>query len=148
MSADPNCIFCKIIAGQIPASVVHQDEHSFAFMDIAPLSEGHLLLIPKLHCERLADLPPELAAELSRQIPRIGQAVLNAMEVDGFNVLVNDGEVAGQLVKHVHFHFIPRRPKDGLGYRWHAGEYAEGRRDQLQARYQKAMKGLGSRVTD
>jgi len=117
-----DCIFCKIVAGDIPCTRVWEDEACLAFMDIGPLADGHTLLIPKKHYEVISEMPPEEVAHLGRQIPGLARAVQEAMGADGLNVLQNNGRVAGQAVGHVHIHFIPRVPDDGLGYRWPAGE--------------------------
>jgi len=117
-----DCIFCKIAAGEIPCTRVWEDERCLAFLDIGPLADGHTLLIPKKHYEVIGEMPPEEVAHLGRQVPGLARAVQQAMEADGLNVLQNNGRVAGQAVGHVHVHFIPRVPDDGLGYRWPAGE--------------------------
>ena len=112
-------IFAKIIAGEIPCQRVFENEHVLAFLDINPLAVGHTLVVPKRAVPRLADLSPEEAAELARVLPELTRKIAAAVEADGCNVLLNDGRVAGQEVPHVHVHIIPRRPGDGLGYRWH-----------------------------
>ncbi|HUU85038.1 MAG TPA: HIT family protein [Phycisphaerae bacterium] len=134
MPADPDCIFCKIAAGQIPARVVMQGPAWMAFLDVAPLSEGHVLVIPKDHYVRLHELPAEVAADMCAHLPSLGRAVLEATGAAGYNILQNNGRAAGQEVQHVHFHVIPRQEGDGLGYRWHPKSYAEGRAEQLHAR--------------
>lgn len=113
-------IFAKLIAGDIPCQKVFESELLFAFLDIRPLSEGHTLLIPKRVVPHIVDLTSEEAAALGRELPRLVKKVQAATGAPGCNVLLNDGEVAGQEVPHVHFHIIPRRPDDGLGYRWKA----------------------------
>lgn len=120
MSTD--CIFCKIIAGEIPCHKVYEDEHILSFLDIGPLSEGHTLVIPKHHCVTLDEIPAEQMAAVGRLLPKLGPAVADAVGAAGWNVLQNNGKVAGQVVMHVHFHIIPRNENDGLGYRWPAGE--------------------------
>jgi len=117
-----DCIFCKIVAGEIPCTRVWEDEQCLAFMDIGPLADGHTLLIPKKHYEVIGEMPPDEVAHLGRQVPGLARAVEEAMAADGLNVLQSNGSVAGQVVGHVHIHFIPRVPNDGLGYRWPAGE--------------------------
>ncbi len=117
---DSETIFTKIIKGEIPCQRVFENEHVLAFLDIAPLAEGHTLVIPKCQVERLEDLPPETAAEIARQLGPIARRILAATGAEGYNILQNNGKVAGQEVPHVHFHIIPRRPGDGLGYRWNA----------------------------
>ncbi len=119
---DPNCIFCKIAAGQIPCYKLHEDEWVVAFLDIAPLSVGHCLVVPKAHYETLDRMPAEWAGACAAVLPRLSRAVVAATAAAGWNVLQNNGRIAGQAVGHVHFHIIPRREGDGLGYRWPAGK--------------------------
>jgi len=116
--AAPRSIFAKIAAGEIPCHKVFENEHVLAFLDVNPLSEGHTLVIPKRAVERLEDLTPDEAAELGRQLSAITRKVMEATGAPGCNILQNNGSVAGQEVPHVHFHVIPRRAGDGLGYRW------------------------------
>lgn len=130
---EPDCIFCKIAAGGIPAAKVLEDEHAVAFMDIGPLAEGHVLLIPTQHWPTLDRMPPDAAAKLLRHLPALGKAVQGATGCQGYNVLQNNGTVAHQVVMHVHFHVIPRNPGDAFHFNWPAGTYAEGRMDHLAA---------------
>jgi histidine triad (HIT) family protein len=118
--ATADSIFTKIFRGQIPCQKVFENERVFAFLDINPLAVGHTLVVPKTQVERLEDLPAEDAAELGRCLGRLGSAIVRATGASGFNVLQNNGAVAGQVVPHVHFHIIPRRDGDGLGFRWNA----------------------------
>ena len=111
-------IFAKIVRGDIPCQRVFENEYVLAFLDIAPLSEGHTLVIPKRPVERLEDLPPEEVGELVRQLSPLAQRICEVVGAEGYNILQNNGEVAGQEVPYVHFHIIPRRSDDGLGYRW------------------------------
>ena len=118
--AAQDSIFTKIVKGEIPCHRVFESERILAFLDITPLSEGHTLVIPKQQVERLEDLPPEDTAELACQLGAIAKRVVAATAAEGYNILQNNGRVAGQEVPHVHFHIIPRRAGDGLGYRWNA----------------------------
>ncbi len=111
-------IFARIVAGEIPCQCVFENEHVFAFLDINPIAVGHTLLVPRRTVERIEDLPAEEAAELARQLPILVRRVVAATGATGCNILLNNGVVAGQEVPHVHFHIIPRRAGDGLGYRW------------------------------
>lgn len=138
---DPNCIFCKIIAGQIPCARLIDDAFALAFLDIGPLAEGHALLIPKEHYVTLDQMPADSAAGLLRHLPRLGRAVQDAVGAPGFNVLQNNGKVAHQEVPHVHFHIIPRKPDDAFRFNWPAGKYPPGRLDELAGR----VKGLLSK---
>ena len=129
-SGSADCVFCKIIAGDIPCHRVFENDHLLAFLDIAPLARGHTVVIPKAHAERLDEMDPEVVAEIGRRLGRIGRRVVSATAAEGYNVLQNNGSVAGQVVPHVHFHIIPRRSGDGLGYRWNAKSVAQ---DELAA---------------
>lgn len=142
MARGEDCIFCKIVAGEIPASVVLETESGLAFLDVNPLSDGHLLFVPREHYERLSEIPPTLAAKIAEAIPRLGRALLAATNAEGYNLLCNEGAAAGQVVPHVHYHLIPRKSGDGLGYRWNAGAYETGRADEIAAAYNKAMQDI------
>ena len=117
---DPGCVFCKIIRGEIPCQRVFENDRLLAFLDIGPLARGHTVIVPKHHCPNLEDLPEAFAAELGQAFGRIARALVSTVSAGGYNVLQNNGSVAGQLVPHVHFHIIPRHADDGLGYRWKA----------------------------
>ena len=121
-----DCIFCKIVAGQIPAAKIYEDHSVFAFLDIGPLSPGHTLVIPKQHYKSLHDCPPDLVAQLAAKLGKIAQAVITAMGYEAYNVLCNTGRAAGQLVDHVHFHIIGRRANDGVFTSWPAKQYQQG----------------------
>lgn len=122
---NPECIFCKIVAGEIPCARVYEDEHCLAFLDIGPLQPGHTLLVPKDHHERITDMPAATMAALGAVLPRVARAVMAATGAEGLNLLQANGECAGQVVPHVHLHVIPRGSTDGLGFRWRSGRYAE-----------------------
>jgi len=116
-------IFSKIIRGEVPAQRVYEDDHTIAIMDINPISEGHVLVIPKEPAETMADLSDEFAAELGRVLPRITRAVKKATGATSVNLLQNNGSEAGQVVMHVHVHVIPCFPdRDARGLRvdWRA----------------------------
>ena len=139
MPRDPDCIFCKIAASEIPAAVVYEGGSFLAFLDIGPLAEGHLLVIPRDHYSRLVDMPEDNCAQLASALPMLGQVLLEVTGAEGFNLLCNQGSVAGQVVPHVHFHLVPRKAGDGLGYRWNAGEYAPGRVEEISNAYKAAF---------
>lgn len=102
------CIFCKIIEGTIPSVKVYEDEHVLAFMDIMPVSKGHVLLIPKTHRENIYDLSEDEASRLFAAAPKIANALKAEFKPAGMNLLQNNGAHAGQAVFHFHLHFIPR----------------------------------------
>ncbi len=139
MPQDPDCTFCRIARGDIPCHKVHQTEHGLAFLDIGPLAEGHLLWIPRTHIASLDDLTESQASDLCRSLPRLGQALRAALSAEGYNVLQNNGRVAGQEVMHLHFHLIPRTRGDGLGYRWRPGRYEPGRAEALVHAFRTAL---------
>jgi histidine triad (HIT) family protein len=115
-----DCIFCKIIAGQIPCTKVYEDATCLVFMDINPISPGHTLVVPKKHYEAITEMPAEEAAALYKPIPALAAAVKGALKAEALNVLQNNGRAAGQAVDHLHVHLIPRWAGDGLGFRWPA----------------------------
>ncbi|MBE3096138.1 MAG: HIT family protein [Planctomycetes bacterium] len=115
-----DCIFCKIIAGQIPCTKVYEDAACLVFMDINPISPGHTLVVPKKHYEAITEMPAEEAAALYKPIPALAAAVKAALKAEALNVLQNNGRAAGQAVDHLHVHLIPRWSGDGLGFRWPA----------------------------
>lgn len=140
--SETSCVFCKIVRGQIPALRVYEDDHCLAFLDIGPLAEGHLLLIPKAHYQRLEDMPADEISAVFGQVPRLARAVMKVSGANAYNVLQNNGQPAGQEVPHVHFHIIPRVPSDGLGYRWNASKYPAGRGEELRQRLADALASL------
>lgn len=111
-----SCIFCAIASGSAPASRVYADERCLAFMDIHPLSDGHVLVIPHQHAAQITELPSDLAEHLFAVAQRILQAQRSlGLGVQGSHILLNDGKAANQKVPHVHVHVIPRRRGDALG---------------------------------
>lgn len=121
-----DCIFCKIVAGQIPVTKVFEDNVVLAFLDIGPISDGHTLVVPKRHFERLHDCQAEILAHIGSRLGKIAKAVAAGMNCDGYNVLCNNGRAAGQLVEHLHFHIIPRNVGDGVFDRWPSYKYQKG----------------------
>jgi len=116
-------VFSKILRGEIPCHKVYEDELVLAFLDIGPLSRGHLLVIPKEPAETLDRLSDESAAAIGRVLPRLCRAVKRVTGVEQYNVLENNGPLAHQAVFHVHFHIIPKpNEEQGLGVRWRSGK--------------------------
>lgn len=118
-----NCIFCRLIAGEIPSTLVYEDEFTLAFLDIAPIIKGHTLVIPKAHYDTLTAAPPQVIAACIATVQRVAQAQMTAMQADGVNLHQASGAAAGQVVPHLHFHVIPRFRNDGHHWNWHAGNY-------------------------
>ncbi len=106
-------VFSKIIRGEIPSHKVYEDDAVIAILDIGPLSEGHTLVIPKEPAETIDQLSDEHAAAVGRVLPRIARALKKVTGAESYNILQNNGEPAGQVVPHVHFHIIPRFPERG-----------------------------------
>lgn len=125
------CIFCKIVTGQLPSYKIYEDEKVFAFLDIGPLSQGHTLVVPKAHFEKFHECPAELLADVAKVLGEVAKAVLKATGAQGYNVLCNNGRVAGQLVDHVHFHIIPRNEGDGVFTQWPAKKYEDGQAEEI-----------------
>jgi len=113
------CTFCEIVAGRAPASLVYRDDLVCAFLDIQPVNPGHLLVIPIEHASDLSALDPEIGAHLFRVGQRLVAALKSSsLRCEGANLLLADGEAAGQEVFHVHLHIIPRYAADGFGFRF------------------------------
>jgi len=119
------CIFCKIVKREIPASIVYEDDVSLAFLDIKPVNPGHTLLIPKEHYKNLYEMPDELLSKTGPNTKKIAIAVKRATEADGINIGMNNDPAAGQLVFHQHTHIIPRFSNDGHKH-WKGRLYKEG----------------------
>ncbi|WP_078552626.1 HIT family protein [Bacillus alkalicellulosilyticus] len=126
MTFDPNCIFCKIVKGDIPAAKVYEDENVLAFLDISQVTKGHTLVIPKVHQKDIFELTPEVASSLFSVVPKIATAIKKTFKPIGLNIVNNNGEAAGQSVFHYHIHLIPRYGEgDGFGAVWkdHSKQY-------------------------
>jgi histidine triad (HIT) family protein len=120
-----DCIFCKIVAGEIPAIKVYENEHVLAFMDIGPIVKGHALVIPKAHHNPLADTPDEVLAPVMSAVRLVAKAMQEGLGADGINIHQANGEAAGQVVPHLHFHVIPRFKHDGHHWNWTPHPYAD-----------------------
>lgn len=118
LPTDSECIFCKIVAGNIPSFKVYEDDHTLAFMDIFPAVSGHTLVIHKGHYETLFDMPEEAVAAVATSVRRVAEAVKSTLSPDGVNILQNNYPAAGQTVPHYHVHILPRTPGDGLMVKW------------------------------
>ncbi len=131
MHSDPDCIFCKIVAGEIPCCAILETDDALAFLDVGPLAPGHVLLIPKTHAQTLDQLDSSAMAATARLLPRLVKAVKLATGCKGLNIIQNNGEIAGQVVPHVHFHLIPRTSGDAFTIPWPAGSYPDGAMDEI-----------------
>ncbi|MCG7848935.1 MAG: HIT family protein [ANME-2 cluster archaeon] len=111
-----DCIFCKIVNGGIPSYTVYQDDDTLAFLDINPNTQGHTLVIPKKHAANITDMDDKDIASLFRTVRKVVSGLQAAINPEGFNLVVNHGEVAGQVIHHFHCHVIPRNTGDGIEY--------------------------------
>ena len=116
MNERTDCVFCKILSGELEVSLVHQDDLCSAFMDIQPVNPGHLLVVPNRHASYVADLKADEGAQMFRVAQRLTAALRSSgVKCEGVNLFLADGEAAGQEVFHVHLHVFPRYPGDGFG---------------------------------
>jgi histidine triad (HIT) family protein len=125
MSGDKNCIFCKIIAGELPSAKIYEDDLVFSFLDISPVNPGHLLVIPKEHHVSASTVPEETAGRMFHVASSLGVAARRALDADGFNLHLADGACAGQVVMHAHLHMIPRDVEDGFHWNWRQVPYRD-----------------------
>ena len=119
------CIFCKIVQKEIPATLLFEDEDVVVFMDIGPIVKGHALVISKKHYESVLDVSDELLAKMHCVAKRVAQAQVDGLNADGVNILQNNGEAAGQEVSHIHIHIIPRFENDGHHWNWNPKAYSD-----------------------
>jgi histidine triad (HIT) family protein len=130
MAADPDCLFCKIVAGEIPSTRVDEDDRTIAFMDINPATRGHLLVVPREHALDLLEIPDDDLEACVRMSRRLAQRVKERLGADGVNLLNSCGRAAWQTVFHFHVHVIPRYDDDPLRLPWTP---APGDRDEIAA---------------
>ncbi|MCI5511344.1 MAG: HIT family protein [Oliverpabstia sp.] len=134
-----NCIFCKIAAGEIPSATLYEDEDFRVILDLGPASKGHALILPKQHYANLYELPDELAEKVIRLAKKMVIAMTKALQCDGFNVVQNNGEAAGQTVFHFHMHLIPRYKDDHAGVTWTPGKLTDEVRDEVLAKVRACL---------
>lgn len=128
-----DCIFCKIVRGEIPSAKVFENEKVLAFLDINPVSRGHTLVIPKTHYASYPEMPADVLAALGEVLQKIGEVVKSQLDFAGFNILLNNDRAAGQLIDHSHFHLIPRNVGDGVMDWPPVRPYAEGEMEAIRA---------------
>lgn len=113
-----DCIFCKIVNGEIPSKTVHEDDMFKVILDLGPAAKGHALIIPKDHFANIYELPEDIAGEAMKLAKKLAIKMTENLQADGFNLMQNNGEVAGQTVNHFHLHLIPRYKDDGQHILW------------------------------
>ncbi len=111
-----DCVFCRIIRGELPAVKIYEDEYVVVFLDKYPINPGHTLIVPRRHAERLDELSDEEATALIRVAKWLAPRIVKAVDADGYNVVTNNGRAAGQVIFHVHLHVIPRFHGDGCRF--------------------------------
>ena len=134
-----DCIFCKIVRGEIPSAKLFENDDLLAFLDINPVSKGHTLVIPKVHHASFPEIPVDLFARLGEALQKIGTAVKSELNSAGFNILLNNDRAAGQLIDHCHFHLIPRNQADGVMEWPEIHPYAEGEMENIRAALASAI---------
>jgi histidine triad (HIT) family protein len=130
------CIFCKIVRADIPSYKVYEDDYTLAFLDIAPVSKGHTLVIPKKHYVNFEDIPEEELSAVIKTVKRVGRMLKENFGVVGYNTQVNNDSIAGQIIPHIHFHLIPREEGDGLEL-WPQGGYDPGEAGEIAKKIRK-----------
>jgi histidine triad (HIT) family protein len=119
------CLFCKIIKGDVPSHKVYEDDKFIAFLDINPVTPGHVLVVPKEHYNNILDADDDIMCEIGKILKKVSQAVCRGVGTDDFNLMQNNGEGGGQVINHLHWHIVPRYPDDGLKL-WPGYPYPEG----------------------
>ncbi|MFA6463555.1 MAG: HIT family protein [Candidatus Paceibacterota bacterium] len=136
---EKDCIFCKIIKGEIPSEKIYEDEWSLAFLDINPVNAGHALVVPKDHFENIYTTPDETLARLSLVVKKVAVAIKNGMGADGVTISMNNEPAGGQVIFHTHFHIVPRLETDGLKL-WPQRKYQEGELSDTLEKIREALK--------
>ena len=126
-----NCIFCKIANGEIPAATLYEDEDFRVILDLGPASKGHALILPKAHASNIYELSDDMAAKAMVLAKKMASAMTEALKCDGFNIVQNNGECAGQTVFHFHMHLIPRYNGDTVGITWKPGELTDEDKEEI-----------------
>ena len=134
-----DCLFCQIIAGQIPSTKVAESDNVIAILDINPVNPGHTLIIPKKHSTDLLDAGDEILKEMILFTKRVAQAVLGGLGYDAFNLELNNGQIAGQIIPHLHWHIVPRTADDGLKH-WPGSKYEDGEAEKVAEKIREQIK--------
>ena len=134
-----DCIFCRIISGEIPSTTIYENSKFKVIMDIAPANKGHVLILPKEHYDNIYDIDTATAGELFELAVMTARALKSVLDCDGMNILQNNGTVAGQTVFHFHMHIIPRYEGDTVNIGWKELSYDDGEMEQLREAIRKEM---------
>ena len=128
---DENCIFCKIAAGEIPSATLYEDDDFRVILDLGPASKGHALILPKNHYRNLYDIDDEVASKAILLAKKMITKLTDVLNCDGYNIVQNNEEAAGQTVFHFHMHMIPRYKNDNVGLGWHMCELSEADKNEI-----------------
>lgn len=140
-----DCLFCRIIAGDVPALRVYEDDQVIAFLDIFPVQPGHTLVVPKAHHKTCMEMPDALMGDWMRAVKRVAQGLEESLSCDGINLLQNNHAAAGQVIPHVHMHVIPRWKGDGFTH-WPSKELPRGELEAVADRVRLAIQSSASTV--
>ena len=132
-----DCIFCKIANGEIPSATLYEDEDFRVILDLGPASKGHALILPKAHYADIYELPEEVAAKVFVLASKMAKKMTEALGCDGFNIVQNNKEVAGQTVFHFHMHLIPRYEGDKVGLGWKVGKLSDADKEEILRKMQE-----------
>jgi len=141
------CVFCKIVKREIPSYKIYEDSDIVAFLDIAPATPGHTLVVPKNHFKDIFDVDEETLKKINIVIKKIASQMKSALGVEGINVIQNNGKLAGQLVEHIHFHIIPRYAGDGLRIHFPRFESSSGDFEEMVKKLKTEANSSGSSYT-
>ncbi|HDQ22812.1 MAG TPA: HIT family protein [Candidatus Uhrbacteria bacterium] len=134
------CLFCQIVAGEAPSTMVAESDNVLAILDVHPVNPGHVLIIPKKHSANMLDADDEILKEMILLTKRVAKAVLDAFEeYDAFNLELNNGRIAGQVIPHLHWHIVPRKADDGLQH-WPGRKYPGGEAEKVAEKIRAAIK--------
>ncbi|MBP6884391.1 MAG: HIT family protein [Candidatus Pacebacteria bacterium] len=133
-----DCLFCKIITGEIPCEKIYENETTLAFLDIKPVNPGHTLVIPKSHYVNTLEAPEEVMLEVMKTVKKVAHGIEKGLGVSDFNLAMNNGATAGQVIFHAHMHVIPRHEGDGQKL-WHGTPYNEGEMQKIALKLKNAL---------
>lgn len=136
------CVFCKIINNELPSQKVYEDGFVIAFLDINPVNPGHTLVVPKRHVPDMIEASNEDLSHLIIAGRKVAEAIMKSMGYKAFNIEVNNGAIAGQVVNHLHFHVVPRHEEDGLTH-WPGEKYEEGEMEKVADKIKSELKKRG-----
>jgi len=134
-----NCVFCKIIAREIPAEILFENEDALCILDINPIHFGHSLVIPKVHCRDFLDVSPSAFNGLLNAAHKVARATVRSLQLDGFNIFSNNGHTAGQSVFHFHLHITPRYPDDNIRFVLELKKYKNGEMEEYGNRIRTSI---------